>query len=260
MERTAKLMAVLGISGAMVISMCVCRCFGGTPKNGTQQQIKSEVYVVLATAANAVAMPDASKEDAIVVTVTRDGAIYLGINRIDMSDMGLRVRDMLADKILKETYIRVDARAKFRAVEDVINSLSAADVNDVGLLVRRTDADAPQSNKESQKFSAGLGLAVLSPSMMNEYLPKGITESMDRVQILRGRTGTPAYKINQTDVPKAELLPRLTEMYKNRGERILFLRGDDDLDFASVVEVVDIARSADIDHVALLTPQMAAGH
>jgi biopolymer transport protein TolR len=42
----------------------------------------------------------------------------------------------------------------------------------------------------------------------------------------------PTYKINDTDVPKAELLPRLTEIYANRAERIMFVKGDDDLNFA----------------------------
>ena len=50
------------------------------------------------------------------------------------------------------------------------------------------------------------------------------------VQIL-GKAGVvPSYKINETDVQKADLLPKLTEIYANRAERIMFVRGDDDVD------------------------------
>jgi biopolymer transport protein ExbD len=255
MKRTTRFMTLSGISAGLVFFMSGFGWLKGTPQNLAQKP-----YVVMATVEDPVAMPEADKEDAIVVTVLRDGAVFLASNRIDMRDLSLRARDMVANKIAKEAYIRADARAQFRAVEEVIDALSAADVNDVGLLVRRKSADTEQGYKEARKPSTGLALALLPPSMMKEYFPRGISASMDRVQILRGPSGALAYKINQTDVQKAELLPKLTEMYKNRGERILFIRADDDLDFNSIVEVIDIARGADVDHVAILTPQILAGH
>jgi biopolymer transport protein ExbD len=214
----------------------------------------------MATAEHPIAMPDADKEDAIVVTVLRDGAVFLGSNRIDIGSLSQRVRDSLTNKVGKEAYIRADARANFRAVEDMIDLLRAAGVEGAGLLVGRKNADTQQNDPRFQEFSAGLELVVLPPPMLKHYFPKGIPESIDQVQILDGSGGIPAYKINQTAVQKAELLPKLTEMYKDRGERTLFIRADDDLDFASVVEVIDIAKGADVDHVAVLTPQMAASH
>ena len=42
----------------------------------------------------------------------------------------------------------------------------------------------------------------------------------------------PTYKINETDVAKRDLLPKLTEIYANRAERIMFVKGDDDVNFA----------------------------
>jgi biopolymer transport protein ExbD len=261
MNCVARFIALSGISAGLAFFMCGCRGSSGTPQNETQQpQIKWKPHVVMTTVENAIAMPDADKEDAVVVTVARDEQVFLGSDRTNLSDLSPRVRGMLAGKIIKEGFIRADARTKLRAVEDVIDALSAADVDDVGLLVSSKNADAQQNNNEFQKNLRGLDLVVLSPSVMKEHFPRGITKSLDRVQILRVPTGAPAYKINQTGVQKAELLPKLTEMYKSRGERILFIRGDDDLDFAAVVEVIDIAKRADVDHVALLTPQRLAGH
>ena len=79
------------------------------------------------------------------------------------------------------------------------------------------------------------------------------------VQIL-GRAGVaPSYKINETDYKKAELLPRLTEIYANRAERIMFVKGDDDVDFRYVAEVIDMAHAANVEHVGMMTPKILAG-
>jgi biopolymer transport protein ExbD len=79
------------------------------------------------------------------------------------------------------------------------------------------------------------------------------------VQILHESSGPPQYKINDTDVAKSELLARLTEIYQNRAERVMFVKGDDDINFASVAEVIDIARAANVDHIGLMTPRILAG-
>jgi biopolymer transport protein ExbD len=56
-----------------------------------------------------------------------------------------------------------------------------------------------------------------------------------------------------------ELLSRLTEIYANRAERIMFVKGDDNIDFRYVAEVIDIGRAANVDHVGLMTPKIMAG-
>jgi len=75
------------------------------------------------------------------------------------------------------------------------------------------------------------------------------------VQVLHRPGAMPAYKINETDVLKGELLPRLQDIYANRAERIMFVKGDDDLNFAYVAEVIDIGRAAGVDHIGLMTPR-----
>ena len=79
------------------------------------------------------------------------------------------------------------------------------------------------------------------------------------VQIIYNRGGAPTYKINETDVQKRDLLPRLTEIYANRAERVMFVKGDDDVNFAYVAEVIDIGRAANVDHIGLMTPKILAG-
>jgi biopolymer transport protein ExbD len=79
------------------------------------------------------------------------------------------------------------------------------------------------------------------------------------VQVIYRPGAAPSYKINETDVAKTDLLARLTEIYANRAERVMFVRGDDDLNFSYIAEVIDIAHSANVDHIGLMTPKIMAG-
>jgi biopolymer transport protein ExbD/biopolymer transport protein TolR len=88
---------------------------------------------------NPTAMPDADKEDAIVVAITRDGGVFLGQDKIGVSELGYRVRDKLANNSGKTIYIRADARAQYRAVEDAIDAVRTSGVEDVGLLTQKRE-------------------------------------------------------------------------------------------------------------------------
>ncbi len=103
--------------------------------------LQNKVAIDLAKAENATAMPDADKEDAVVIAVTRDGAIYLGQNRVDPSQLGSQVRDKLADKTDKTVYFRADARAQFKVVEDAIDDVRTAGVEDAVLLTQRREGN-----------------------------------------------------------------------------------------------------------------------
>ncbi|HEY1987328.1 MAG TPA: biopolymer transporter ExbD [Terracidiphilus sp.] len=104
------------------------------------------------------------------------------------------------------------------------------------------------------------GLDALVPQPPKD--PQKQTPPSDRtivVQVINQPGHAPIYKINETEVPKTELLGRLTEIYSNRAERIMFVRGDDDVNFAYVAEVIDIGKAANVDHIGLMTPKIMAG-
>ena len=103
--------------------------------------LQNKVQIDMAKVDNAVAMPDADKDDAIVVAVTRDGGIFLGQNRVDPTQLGSLVRDKLADKTDKTIYVRADSRAQYRAVEDAIDDVRTAGVEEVGLLTQRKEGN-----------------------------------------------------------------------------------------------------------------------
>ena len=79
------------------------------------------------------------------------------------------------------------------------------------------------------------------------------------VQVIYRPNQLPGYKINDTDVNRVDLLPKLTEIYTNRAERVMFVRGDDDVNFAYIADVIDIGRAANVDHIGLMTPKIQAG-
>jgi len=94
--------------------------------------LQNKVSIDMAKVDNPTNMPDADKEDAIVVAITRDGGVFLGQNKVAVTELGGLVRDKLADKPGKTIYVRADARAQFRAVEDAIDAVRSAGVDDVG--------------------------------------------------------------------------------------------------------------------------------
>lgn len=101
--------------------------------------LQNKVAVDMAKVENPTPMPDADKEDAIVVAITRDGGVFLGQNKVATSELGAKVRDRLADTPGKTIYIRADARAQFRAVEDAIDAVRTAGVDEVGLLTQKRE-------------------------------------------------------------------------------------------------------------------------
>jgi biopolymer transport protein ExbD/biopolymer transport protein TolR len=101
--------------------------------------LQNKVQIDMAKVSNSTAMPDADKEDAIVVAVTRDGSVYLGQNKVDSATLTSQVSERLADKTDKTIYVRADARAQYRAVEDAIDNVRSAGVDEVGLLTQKRE-------------------------------------------------------------------------------------------------------------------------
>ena len=66
-------------------------------------------------------------------------------------------------------------------------------------------------------------------------------------------------KINQDPIDVRRLGERLTDIFKTRAERVVFVKGDPDLDFQVVAEAIDIAKGAAIDKIGLMTPKSEVG-
>jgi biopolymer transport protein TolR len=94
-------------------------------------------------------------------------------------------------------------------------------------------------------------------------LPKASSQGENRndavvLEVLKDAAGQVSFRINQQGVARGDLAGRLAAIFANRAQRVLFVKGDDQLKFTEIAEVIDIGRAAGVDHVGLLTPKVAA--
>ena len=107
--------------------------------------LQKGVSVDLASVNNPQAMPDADKEDALLVAITRDNKIFFGSDQVSGADQLTHlVKDRLASRTDKRVFIKADARTKYGNVVDVVDNVRSAGVDDVGLLTdqKKTGAAA----------------------------------------------------------------------------------------------------------------------
>jgi biopolymer transport protein ExbD len=88
-------------------------------------------------------MPNADKDDAIIVAVTRDGRIYLGNDQVGLDSLADKVKDKVANRLDKTVFVRSDARAKFGQVKSAVDEIRSAGVDNIGLLTQRVVREAP---------------------------------------------------------------------------------------------------------------------
>jgi biopolymer transport protein TolR len=80
------------------------------------------------------------------------------------------------------------------------------------------------------------------------------------VQLIdRGAGQDPGLKINQEDTTWTDLQARLTDVFKTRAEKVMFVKGDNNIPFADVANVIDIAHASGVDKVGLITAKIEAG-
>jgi len=66
--------------------------------------------------------------------------------------------------------------------------------------------------------------------------------------------------INNEDTDIDKLGPRLEQIFKTRAERVVFVKGDPDLEYQVVARAIDVAKGAQMDKVGLMTPKLEAGN
>jgi biopolymer transport protein TolR len=80
------------------------------------------------------------------------------------------------------------------------------------------------------------------------------------VQVIKNRAGAPTLKINQQTVAWNDLQSRLTDIYKTRAQKVMFLSADKSLPWTDIAQIIDIAHASGVDKVGLLSkPISAAG-
>jgi len=99
--------------------------------------------VNLAQTNNPVNMPDADKEDALLVAVMKDGRIFFDTQMVSPEVLTQKVKDKLANRSDKTVYVKADARARYKSVVDVVDDVRSAGVDQLGLLTEQKKQQQP---------------------------------------------------------------------------------------------------------------------
>ncbi len=102
--------------------------------------LQKGVSVDLARTNNPTQMPDADKEDSLLVAITRDGKIFFGSDQITPDQLTAKVKDRLTNKVDKRVFIKADARTKYGNVVEVVDDVRSAGVDQLGLLTEQRKA------------------------------------------------------------------------------------------------------------------------
>ena len=106
----------------------------------------------------------------------------------------------------------------------------------------------------------GLDALVPQPPPPNQKQPPPTPDRTIVVQLIdHGAGNAPGLKINQDEATWETLQGRLEDIFKTRAEKVMFVKGDDNVPFADVANVIDIAHSAGVDKVGLITAKIEAG-
>jgi len=100
------------------------------------------------------------------------------------------------------------------------------------------------------------GLDALAPQPPPPNQQQNDNDRTVVIQIAKDRS----LKINQEDITWDKLEDRLVDIFKTRADKTVFVKGDPDLEFQTVATAIDIAHSAGIDKVGLMTPKVEEGH
>ena len=99
--------------------------------------LQKGVSVDMAQTNNPASMPDADKEDSLLVAINSQGKVWFGSEQTTVDQLTNKVKDQLSNKTNKEVFIKADQRAKYGVVVAVEDNVRAAGVDQVGLLTEK---------------------------------------------------------------------------------------------------------------------------
>ena len=98
--------------------------------------------VDLALTTYAAPLHSAIREDAMLITVTRDGNVYFGAGQIQLDRIPARIQDSVRNGSERKVYLKVDTRAKYGDAVEAIDRIRQAGIENIGLI---TDQRLPVS-------------------------------------------------------------------------------------------------------------------
>lgn len=146
-------------AGLVVLTLIAVPGAAGAQQAGGGVPLQRGVSVQMTVTRNAVAVPRADTQDALVMALTADGTAYLRADRVQTPDVAETVRKALAGRTDKTLYIKADARVPSARLIEVIDAVQRSGVEGVTLLTAQQDA---ADREQKQVPPKGLEMRVVS--------------------------------------------------------------------------------------------------
>jgi biopolymer transport protein ExbD len=104
---------------------------------GTASQVCRMTVADLPLAAYAASQPKAIREDAINITVTRDGAIFFRNAKIGPEELTVRISGAMREGAERKAYLTVDVRSKYYNVEAVLDQIRSTGITQICVLAEK---------------------------------------------------------------------------------------------------------------------------
>jgi biopolymer transport protein ExbD len=115
--------------------------------------LQAGISVEMPITKSAIPMPDADREDALIVTVTSDGRIYLGTNPRDLSVLATELQAAVHSAKAKTLYLKADGRAPYATVAKIVDAATAAGIETTVLLTSQPIPSIPEGLFPPQGFT-----------------------------------------------------------------------------------------------------------
>lgn len=101
----------------------------------------------------------------------------------------------------------------------------------------------------------GLDALVPQPPPPNQPPPPPDQDPTVVIQVNKDHSIT----VNTQPIALSALQTRLTDIFKTRANKVLFVKGDKDVEYMYVAQAIDAAHGAGLDKVGIMTPKVEAG-
>jgi biopolymer transport protein TolR len=93
----------------------------------------------------------ANRDDAMIAVVSRDGRIYFGLQEVTSAELPAKIQERLSKGSERRLYIKADKRARYGAVEAVLEAMQSAGVEQVSILADEAPPSSPLNLEPSRR-------------------------------------------------------------------------------------------------------------
>jgi biopolymer transport protein ExbD len=193
------------------------------------QQLRQGISVQMPVTSSATTMPEADNEDAWIIGVTPNGSVYFGVDPVTPDGLAIKMTTRPRNR-QQNLYIKADARAPYADVEKVLQAGRTALFETAVLLTSQAQSSEPGT--------------MVPPKGLEVLLVPPAASQPAQVQLINSREDMPILKINNRQIPLANLQNMLAQIFQDRPEKVVLVKADGQLPFADVVHMIDACHSA----------------